>query len=102
MNDTEFGKAIAANVEGTATLKFHRLNANASAVVWNYNNQSVNFATDAPDIVIDRSVDEDTYGSGLWTLKSLDFSKFTGTYKDAEDKDAKLPSVQFAWTIVYN
>ena len=102
VNDTEFGKAIAANVEGTATLKFHRLNANASAVVWDYNNQGVDFATSAPDIVIDRSVDEDTYGSSPWTLKSLDFSKFTGTYKDAENKDAKLTADQFSWTIVDN
>ncbi len=102
VNGSDAGKVIAANVEGTATLKFHRLNANASAVVWDYNNQGVDFATSAPDIVIDRSVDEDTYGSSPWTLKSLDFSKFTGTYKDAENKDAKLTADQFSWTIVDN
>ena len=37
-----------------------------------------------------------------WTLKALDFSKFTGTYKDAENKDAKLTADQFSWTIVDN
>ena len=102
VNDTEFGKAIAANVEGTATLKFHRLNANASTVVWNYNGQSFDFATNKGVIVVDRSVSEDSYDTAPWTLKALDFSKFTGTYKDAENKDAKLTADQFSWTIVDN
>ena len=101
VNDTDAGKAIAANVEGTATLKFHRLNANASTVVWNYNGQGYDFAQNTGVIVIDRSVDEDSYGTP-WTLKSLDFSKFTGTYKNAENKDAKLTADQFSWTIVDN
>ena len=100
VNDSDAGKVIAANVEGTATLKFHRLNANASEVVWNYNNQNVDFATNAPDVVVDHSVAEDSYDGSSWTLKALDFSKFTGTYKDAENKDAKLTADQFSWTIV--
>ena len=101
IKDNEEGKKAAANMEGSATLKFFRVNKDASRVAWNYNGNPYDFSDNKGVIIVDRSVDEDSY-DGTWTFKELDFSKFTGTYLNAENKKTKLTSDQFSWTIVDN
>ncbi|WP_072374576.1 S-layer homology domain-containing protein [Thermophilibacter mediterraneus] len=66
-------------VEGTATIKFNRINASASSVTWTYDGKSFT----GGNITVDASAAKDDLANG--TLKSLDFSKFGGTYADITD-----------------
>ena len=92
--------SIKKNVEGTATLTFNRVVDNAATVTWRYKDRTdFNFSTDENGmIVVDRSVDEDTFESP-WTVKSLDLSDFKGTWTDVDGKSHTLTADQYKWTI---
>ena len=84
------------NVTGTATLKFNRVNAGAKAVDWAYDGHGGWGYTGL--INVDRSVEEDTFGTP-WELKSLDLTKFSGSFVDANGKKNNLTSDQIVVTI---
>ena len=89
------GYKVSDLVEGTATITFNRINASAADVDWTYDGKQISDGS----ITVDASAEKDDLANSV--LKSLDFTKFGGTYADITDPGTtgELTSDQIAYKI---